>query len=484
MSLLSWLSLAAGVLAAIVAVVGIAHVILHKRDVRAAIGWAGLIALSPFVGAMAYSLFGINRIRRRAARLTGHDPLPASSPPHLVARDAEAAPPSVLAPFGDRFVRLAHTIEQATGRPLLEGNAIAPLIDGDQAYPAMLAAIDGAERSVLLTSYIFDHDPLGLRFVEALAAASARGVAVRVLIDGVGARYSRPSIEGALRRCGVPVALFLPTRAPLFRHPYLNLRNHRKVLVVDGREAFVGGLNIRHGCLLASQPAEPVQDLHFAVRGPAIEPIFQIAAEDWTFTTGEALEGDVWARDRSHAGEAEMHAFGDGPDEDFETLRWTLLAGLAAARDTVRIATPYFLPDATLLAGLRLAVLRGVDVDILLPEKSNLLFVQWASTAQLWQVLEPGCRVWLVPPPFDHSKAFVVDGVWSLVGSANWDMRSLRLNFELGLACYDHDLAQALMRVTADKMARGRRLTREEIEARSLPVRLRDGAARLFAPYL
>lgn len=475
------------VAAVTVSVVGVAHVVLNKRDVRAAIGWSGLILLSPFVGAIAYSMLGINRIRRRAARLSGKPPgghARSASPVSDPEEPSDALPPELADEPLDSMARLAMTVTRVTGRPLVEGNTIEPLVDGDQAYPEMLRAIESAERSILLTSYIFDRDPLGERFVDALADAVARGVRVRVLIDGVGVGYSRPTIRSVLRDRGIETAIFLPVRFPLLRRQFVNLRNHRKTLIVDGRLAFAGGLNIRQGCLLESDPDEPIQDLHFSITGPVVESLFEISAEDWQFATQEKLDGPAWAIDAEPTGDVALQAFGDGPGEDFETLRWTILAGLAAARTHVRIETPYFLPDQPLIAGLRLAVLRGVEVEILLPEVNNLRFVHWAAMAQLWQVLEPGCRVWLVPPPFDHSKAMVVDGKWSLIGSGNWDMRSLRLNFELGVACYDRKLARELLALTDAKKERGRELGVRELADRPLPARLRDGAVRLLAPYL
>ncbi len=477
-----YVPIVASALALMVGGLAIAHVILNKRDVRAAIGWVGLVLVNPFLGAAAYGLFGINRIRRRAARMTrdASRVVPLRGAPF----PEQPAIREVVERFGRDRGRLARTIQRTTGRPLLVGNRVEPLVNGDEAYPRMLAAIEGAERSVLLVTYIFDHDSLGLRFVNALAAAVERGVAVRVLIDGVGARYSRPSIIGVLRQRGVTTEAFLPTRIPFVRHPYLNLRNHRKILVVDGCEAFAGGLNIRHGCLLGEGPTNPVQDLHFALAGPVVAPLFEVAAEDWQFASGESLEAAPWQLELEPAGTVAAQAFGDGPDEDFETLRWTLLAGLASAKRSIRLATPYFLPDAQLLAGLRLASLRGVEVDIFLPEVSNLRFVQWASMAQLWQVLEPGCRVWLVPPPFDHSKLLLIDDDWCLIGSANWDMRSVRLNFEVGVACSDHDLARSLLDLVECKQAGARRVTLAEVDGRSLPAKLRDGAVRLLAPYL
>ena len=150
----------------------------------------------------------------------------------------------------------------------------------------------------------------------------------------------------------------------------------------------------------------------------------------------------------------------------------------------MRIVTPYFLPDTALTSALKIAALRGVEIDIVLPRKGNLPFVQWATTAQLWQVLESGCRVWLTPPPFDHSKLLVVDGHWSLIGSANWDPRSLQLNFEFNVECYDRDFAESLDSLIESKRKAARQLTLKEVDSRPLPVKLRDGIARLFHPFL
>jgi len=207
-------------------------------------------------------------------------------------------------------------------------------------------------------------------------------------------------------------------------------------------------------------------------------------ADDWLSTARAALRGETWFPPLAKCGDVVGRGIADGPDEDFERLRWTILAALGAAKHSVRIATPYFLPEPTIIASLNLAAMRGVAVDIMLPAKSNLPFVQWASTAHWWQVLERGCRIWLSPPPFDHSKMFVVDDVWALVGSTNWDPRSLRLNFEFNVECYHPALARNLAEWFDDQRRRSHETTLEEVDARSLPVRLRDGAARLLTPFL
>ncbi|MGA2661173.1 MAG: phospholipase D-like domain-containing protein, partial [Verrucomicrobiota bacterium] len=174
----------------------------------------------------------------------------------------------------------------------------------------------------------------------------------------------------------------------------------------------------------------------------------------------------------------------DGPDEDFEKLRWTLLGALSIARQSVRVLTPYFLPDPEVVSALNLAAMRGVAVDILLPARNNLPFVQWASRAMWWQVLTHGCRLWLTPPPFDHSKLMLLDGCWVLLGSANWDVRSLRLNFEFDMECYDPELAARLEQLVETKRRAARQVTLAEVNGRPLPSRLRDGVARLLTPYL
>jgi cardiolipin synthase len=254
--------------------------------------------------------------------------------------------------------------------------------------------------------------------------------------------------------------------------------------VVDGNIGFTGGMNLREGNLIAQHPRHPVRDLHFRLEGPVVGQLQEAFATDWGFVTGETLAGPDWFPALETKGGVLARAIPDGPDEDFEKLNWTILAALSCARDSVQIVTPYFLPDPPLISALNLAALRGVRVEILLPARSNLPFIDWASRAMWWQVLQRGCKIWLGPPPFDHSKLMLVDGQWSLVGSGNWDTRSLQLNFEFNLECYDPVLAGALERIIQSKMQGAREVTKEEVDSRSIPIKLRDGVARLLDPFL
>jgi cardiolipin synthase len=472
---------AAAIFWVLLAIFASGHALLYKRDSRAAVAWVGLIWLVPIVGALLYLLLGVNRIRRRALELRSERErfrfISADTP------DAEETLFDNFPPEMRHLDAIARVVRQTANRPLVGGNALQPLVNGDEAYPAMLEAIAGARHSVTLATYIFDRDEAGRAFAKALGDAVRRGVQVRVLIDATGTRYSWPPILSLLRKEKIRYARFLPA-FPLWRLVSMNLRNHRKTLVVDGRLGFTGGMNIRIGHWLGKQPRHPVMDLQFRVEGPVVAHLQEVFADDWLFTTGETLQGELWFPSLSQAGPVLARGIADGPDEDVDPLRWTLLGALAAARRSVRIVTPYFLPDSPIISAMNLAALRGVRVDILLPEKTNLAFVQWASRALWWQVLERGCRLWLSPGPFDHSKLFLVDDGWTMVGSTNWDPRSLRLNFEFNLECYDPALARRLDGWFQDKLGRAREISLAEVDGRSLPAKLRDGAARLLSPYL
>ena len=469
------------VLAAVLSIFASGHAVLYKRDSRAAIAWVGLIWLVPLGGAVLYFIFGINRLRRQAASLRG-DFQRYHATTALTACTADELQRHLPGHRGHLHT-LARVVDGVVTRPLLAGNRIEPLVNGDEGYPAMLEAIAHARRSVSFLTYIFDRDEAGLAFARAFGEAARRGVEVRVLIDAAGTRYSWPTILHALRREGVTHARFLPLLG-VGRLLALNLRTHRKIMVVDGTTGFTGGLNIRAGNCLAKHPRHPVRDLHFRVNGPVVSQMQEAFADDWLFSAGEALRGEAWFPKLEPAGPALARAVTDGPDEDFEKLRWTLLGALAVARHSVEILTPYFVPDQAVISALNLAAMRGVGVEILLPRRSNLPVVDWASRALWWQVLKHGCRIWLTPPPFDHSKLMVVDGCWVLLGSANWDARSLRLNFEFNLECYDGALANGLQELVERRRKSAHLVTLAEADSRPLPVRLRDGVARLMAPYL
>jgi len=311
------LSIAAGV-----------HVLLNKQNEAAAFSWLGIIVLAPLIGPES------------ATKL-----------------------PNVL----QRLMRMGNSIHPS---PYLSNNSIDVLVNGDEAYPAMLDAIRHAKHSIVLSSYIFEYDAAGQEFVQALVKAHENGVAVRVLIDGLGVGYGLSLVRSdrVLRKQGVPTARFLSALSTSGTR-FINLRNHRKILSVDGQLAFVGGINIRESNLLKRDSSEHTQDVHFRIKGEVINQINKAFADDWAFATGEKLtlpKAQVNDQESLHGHASDdviCRVLLDGPDDNYQKLKLTMLGAINAATSRIRIASPYFLPDQTVLNALHLAVLRGVHVD-------------------------------------------------------------------------------------------------------------------------
>jgi cardiolipin synthase len=448
-----------------------ADVLLTKSDVRGALGWIGLVWLAPITGSILYFLFGINRVTRRATRLGRRDDFRQSLPP--------AANPDAL----PNIALLSDVSDRVTQNPLTDGNALDILLCGDQAYPAMLEAIAAAKHSVALASYIFRDDAAGRAFADALAAATRRGVDVRVLLDGLGAGYIYPAIFNRMRRQGVRAERFLHTWLP-WRMPFVNMRNHRKILVVDGALAFVGGMNIGAGNWAQVNGKRTVDDVHFKVTGPAVRVVMDAFARDWSFTTDEDLDSDIWWPNLEKTGTVFARGLRSGPDADIYRLELILGAAITLAKTRIRIVTPYFLPDARLQFALLQAGLRGVEIEIVLPAKSDQRLMDWAMRGHLRFFRHVKACIIATPPPFDHSKLCTVDGEWALIGSSNWDARSFRLNFEFDLECTGRDLVARIDAVIDGKIAAGKRLTPDLLAKEPMWLRLRNAAARLLMPYL
>lgn len=475
-----WFGLAVYLLIALSA---LGHVLVRKRDPRSAAYWVVIILFVPLLGSLFYVLFGINYIRRQGKQLRYGSAGGTASGASISREESCALPAGIDAAERGSDCQLAMTLDRISRFRFTNGNAVRVLHNGDETLPVMIAAIQGAEKSVTLASYIFEATGIGAEFVEALAAATRRGVEVRVMVDDAGTRYGWPPVTRELRRLGVPVRRFMPNHL-VKRLLTLNLRNHRKLLVVDGRLAYTGGMNIREGNMLARNPSHPVRDLHFEVRGPVVAQLQQVFAEDWEFCCGEALEGEAFYPPLREEGGTSALGLPDGPDADVEVMPTALFAALSAARRTVQILTPYFLPGPTLLGAMKLAVLRGVEVEVITPARNNIPVVSWAARTLYPDLLAAGVQIHESPPPFDHSKIFLVDEVWSFIGSTNWDPRSLRLNFEFNLACHDRELAGRLAEEFALKRAESVRVTVEELESAPLAQKLRNGVARLFIPLL
>ncbi len=461
-------------LSALLALWAVAHILLTKRDHPAAsLGWVVIVVLLPLLGVVIYGWLGINRVQRRARQMRP-------------AQKAAIKPARFSGQIAEHLYPLAELGRHSSRRALSNNHQIDILHNGEQAYPAMLAAINAAQKQIWLSTYIFDTDASGRAFIDALAAAHERGVEVRVLIDGVGELYAWPRASRLLRRRQVPCARFLPLRLFAFTM-YSNLRNHRKLLLVDAAQAFFGGMNIGDRHVLAASK-RTARDVQFCIRGDLLQQLGELFARDWHFVTGETLSllpaAARQARPVQNAAPLLARLIADGPDKDLDRLRITLLGAVRAAKQDLLLMTPYFIPADEIVSALKTAALSGVQVNVLLPARSNIVLADWASRA-LWSgLLEAGIKIHLQPAPFMHGKWLLVDSEYALLGSANIDERSLRLNYELGVEIYQQALVSELRQQSAQMIASARTISLQEVQQWSHWRQLRNASAWLAAPYL
>lgn len=448
------------------------HALLNKRDSRAAFGWIAVSMSLPLAGPILYLIFGINRVNATARR-------------HYVTKLPKDAAGTELTPAGTQFRPLSLVGEHVVGKGLTSCDEVLALENGEALYPAMLSAIAGARRKVLLCTYLFDTDETGRQFVDALCAARDRGVEVKIIVDGMGEWLSVGRIGRLLRTRSLdftyfnPVTLFPPALN-------VNLRSHRKLLIVDNDFAFTGGANIGDRHLAArTDRAHRVLDIHFRLSGRIVDELEWAFRRDWhycretrelrpfTHTNPPRPDAPVWSR-----------LVLDGPNKALDRLNDLMIGVIGAAQQRVWIMTPYFLPTLDLLGALIGARLRGVDVQILLPGENNIKPAHWASRNILRQVLANDIPIHYQPPPFVHSKLLLIDAQYSLIGSANWDPRSLRLNYELAVELFSAQVNTQLAAYFEGRLALSSPVTADEIARRPLLEQLRDSLAWLFSPYL
>jgi cardiolipin synthase len=440
------------------------HVLRFKTDPRASLLWIALVWFAPLLGAFLYFMFGINRISRRAQRLGVLDT--------STNIDCKGCAQSFE---NDKYWQgFCHLGCKVTGTPQVDGNKIDILEDIDHIHNAFIDAINAAQKSVFLTTFIFKHDDLGKRVVTALANADQRGVEVFISLDGFGNILARSWSFRELKKRGLNVHRFLHSYWP-WRMPYLNLRNHRKILIVDQKIAFTGSINIGR---------VPNLETQFKLQGPIIEHMCDAFLENWAMST-KSQRPTLISPNSTHQSENIIaRGIKSGPAYSLPRTRTFLSGALNAASESVRIVTPYFVPDKAMLSDIELASLRGVNVELVLPNKSNHRITDWAARRQLKTLLATGCTIYLRDDVFDHSKIMTVDDRWVLIGSSNWDSRSLRLNFEFDIECVSEKFAASVNEVIDNKQNTSQLLHQADYLKRSRLVVLRDSAARLLLPYL
>ena len=373
--------------------------------------------------------------------------------------------------------------DRLSGYPIVGGNKIRILEHGDETYPAMLEAIANAKQSIALSTYIFRMDDTGEAFVDALITAKNRGVEIRVLVDGVGSGYLFSPTVRKLKQEGIPACRFMGGWS-LWQISLFNLRNHKKLFVVDCKIGFVGGINLSSKNIFTKRHKREIRDTHFKVQGPLVSQLMVSFAEDWHFANGEILNSDIWWTKLQKVSDINARCINSGPDENIGNIETILSAAINSAKHNIRIVTPYFLPSEQLKFLLELATLRGVKIDLITPARSDFTLIDWATFGFFahMKINQLNCLRSL--GEFDHSKLVTVDEVWCAFGSPNWDARSMRLNFEIMVESYTPSIVSKINKLIDQKKAGSSRLTSFDLEKRSYFAKLRDAIARLLTPYL
>jgi len=479
MEILNWASISFSILLSFTTA---GHALLNQQIPSSALGWVAVCLMFPFIGPIFYFLFGINRVKTRARKLEHKRQASQAALRHHEnpSKIAAVSPSGLNLPKS--YIQIARISDMVSEMPMVAGNQVEALHNGEAAYPAMIAAIDSATKTLFLISYIFDTSKTGKLFIDALGRAVARGVDTRVIIDGVGELYSITRASKQLKKKGVSVARFLPPRL-LLPPIHINLRNHRKILVADGQVGFTGGMNIgdRHLAENISNRHRSI-DIHFRLRGPVVAQLEQTFLEDWAFCIDQKVEPIRSLPIKS--GSAVCRVISSGPNEDMDNLSTILIGAISSARERVLIMTPYFLPSPEMISALQTAALRGVQVHVVLPSKNNLPYIKWAGTNMFAPLLMRGVKIFYQPPPFVHTKLFVIDDQYAQIGTANLDPRSLRLNFELAVEIYDRQVVNILSTHIEHQIRQSEQVTLESILRRPFIIKVRDALMWLFSSYL
>ena len=378
------------------------------------------------------------------------------------------------------------------GSPLVVGNKVDLLVDGPTTYKAMYAAIENAKDHVNLETYILDDDEVGRHFAELLIRKQRSGVQVNLIYDSVGALNTPKAFFEALQASGVNVLEFNPLNPLLIRKGWqVNQRDHRKLLITDGQVAFVGGINISSvyssGSFRKRQATRdrlPWRDTHVRMAGPVVTEFQKLFLETWKQQKGAPLSPRAYFPEPDPSGDEVVRAIGSSPEEPYSQIYVTLLSAINSAETQISLTNAYFVPDAQLLAALKEAVQRGVDVRLLLPDRTDSTLVFHASRSYYEELLGGGVKIYERQGALLHAKTALIDGVWSTIGSTNLDWRSFLHNQEINAVILGQDFGAQMQRMFEKDLASSKRVTLDEWRKRSLGAHFKEQAARIWARWL
>lgn len=451
--------------------------VMSTRTAQGAVAWAVSLNTFPYVAVPAYWVLGKSKFD--GYELFRHTEHLANSETARRAKQKLDDDDLLLIPQTPTEERHVELLDNISRLPITTGNSAKLLIDGNETFDAILDAIDQAEDYVLFQFYILRDDGLGQRCKRAMLKKAAEGVRIYVLYDELGSKDLSPEYIKELTDAGVEIVPFNTTQGGhRFR---LNFRNHRKIVIVDGEVAFVGGHNVGDEYLGLDPVLSPWRDTHVELRGPVVQCVQVSFVEDWNWAAGSTPELD-WDPERAPEGNAASACIPTGPADTLETGTLCFLQAINSAQDRLWIVSPYFVPDEQLMSALQLAALRGVDVRILIPQNPDHLHVYLSGLSYLEEAEEAGIRIYRYQPGFLHQKVWLIDDYAAAIGTANLDNRSMRLNFEITMLIFSKAFASEVEAMLEADFERSKLATPAEYTERSLPFRFLVRVCRLLAP--
>ena len=389
------------------------------------------------------------------------------------------------------FDRHLAQVEEISGSPLMTGNKVTLLVDGPATYKSMYAAIQGAKNHINMETYSIEDDEVGRRFAAALIEKQKNGVQVNLIYDSVGSGGTPGEFFKPLTDSGINVLEFNPLNPLMLRKKWEAGRDHRKLLVVDGQIAFVGGVNISSvysSGSFRSKPrtkdTQPWRDTHLRIEGPVVSEFQKLFLATWEKQKGEPLVSKSFFPQIGRKDDAVVRAISSSPDKSYSPIYATLLSAINSAETYAYITTAYFVPDPRLLAALKHAAQRNVDVRLLLPDKTDSNLVFYASHAYYDELLSAGVKIYEREDALLHAKTALIDGVWTTIGSTNLDWLSLAYNQEINAVILGQELGTQMKALFDKDIESSRLVTLEEWQQRSIGVRLKEFGARLLARWI
>jgi cardiolipin synthase A/B len=455
--------------------------IMTRRDSSAAVAWCLVAILVPLLGAALYWIFGYSHLDRPAGKKRSHHLRFMAQHQSIAGGVPVAELPAVTAT--QSWNELGQMAIKVGAFPVMSGNAVTLFTETQRAFDALIEAVAAAQHHVHLEYFILHDDQTGRKLLDLLSRKAKAGVEVRLLYDAVGCVHLKRSALRPLVQAGGKVHAFLPIQV-LRARVQVNLRNHRKLTVVDGRVGFTGGMNIGDEYLGKSAYFGYWRDTFLRLEGPAVSALQRVFVEDWDFGYSEPLDGPAYFPHLTQPGEDRVQIIESGPDQTINANRQMFFAGIVSARERLWIASPYFVPDGGLIDALRLAQLRGVDVRILCLKKPDH-YVSFYAGRYYWEdMLAAGVKIYQYTKGMMHSKVMAVDGQWAIVGSANFDNRSLRLNFEVGCILHTPARVAEVEAAFAHDLEDAEQLDKVAFAKRPRYARVAENVCRLVSPIL